>query len=801
MTKERLVMIGNGMAGIRTIEEILERDDQKFEITIIGKEPYPNYNRIMLSNILQKKMTQTDIIMNDFDWYESHYIHLVIDDPVTEVDKLQKQVMTQSGLTFEYDICIFATGSKAFTLPIPGSTFPSVIGWRTSEDTEKMIEIAKTKKHAIVIGGGLLGLECARGLLDQGMEVTVIHLADWLMEMQLDKKAGMLLQNDLIAQGMKFKLNASTEEIIGDTDVTGIRLADGTKLLADLVVMAVGIRPYNEVARQCGLEVNRGIVVNDYLQTSDDSIYAIGECVEHNGLVYGLVAPLYEQGQVLADYLTDRETTGYHGSTTFTSLKVSGCDLYSAGYIKEDDITKGIEMFDSVNMYYKKVFLREGKLVGAVLYGDVADGPRFFNMMKQDQSLDDYTLVSMLHKGTETESNNVAALSDDSTICGCNGVSKGKIVTAIKEEGLTSVDEVTKLTKAGNSCGKCKSQINELLQHTLGDDFVAAKPAGICACTDLTRDQIVTQIRAKGLKTSKEVRHVLQFKDKGGCPKCRPAINYYLNMVYPHDHEDETASRFANERYHANIQNDGTFSVIPQMRGGVTDADQLIQLGTVAKKYQIPLVKVTGSQRIGLYGVKKELLPQIWDDLGMRSASAYGKKTRSVKSCVGKSFCRFGTQDTTKLAIRLESTFEYIDTPHKFKMGVSGCPRSCVESGVKDFGVIGVENGFQIYIGGNGGTEVTVGQYLTTVETEDEVVKLCGALMQYYRETGIYAERTAPWLNRLGFDRVKDVILNESQQTQLFQRIMEAKEVVQAEPWRQISSQEKESARFAVEEV
>lgn len=801
MTKERLVMIGNGMAGIRTIEEILERDDQKFEITIIGKEPYPNYNRIMLSNILQKKMTQTDIIMNDFDWYESHDIHLVIDDPVTEVDKLQKQVMTQSGLTFEYDICIFATGSKAFTLPIPGSTFPSVIGWRTLQDTEKMIEIAKTKKHAIVIGGGLLGLECARGLLDQGMEVTVIHLADWLMEMQLDKKAGMLLQTDLIAQGMKFKLNASTEEIIGDTDVTGIRLADGTKLLADLVVMAVGIRPYNEVARQCGLEVNRGIVVNDYLQTSDDSIYAIGECAEHNGLVYGLVAPLYEQGQVLADYLTDRETTGYHGSTTFTSLKVSGCDLYSAGYIKEDDITKGIEMFDSVNMYYKKVFLREGKLVGAVLYGDVGDGPRFFNMMKQDQSLDDYTLVSMLHKGTETESNNVAALSDDSTICGCNGVSKGKIVTAIKEEGLTSVDEVTKLTKAGNSCGKCKSQINELLQHTLGDDFVAAKPAGICACTDLTRDQIVTQIRAKGSKTSKEVRHVLQFKDKGGCPKCRPAINYYLNMVYPHDHEDETASRFANERYHANIQNDGTFSVIPQMRDGVTDADQLIQLGTVAKKYQIPLVKVTGFQRIGLYGVKKELLPQIWDDLGMRSASAYGKKTRSVKSCVGKSFCRFGTQDTTKLAIRLESTFEYIDTPHKFKMGVSGCPRSCVESGVKDFGVIGVENGFQIYIGGNGGTEVTVGQYLTTVETEDEVVKLCGALMQYYRETGIYAERTAPWLNRLGFDRVKDVILNEAQQTQLFQRIMEAKEVVQAEPWRQISSQEKERARFAVEEV
>ncbi|RIP37338.1 NAD(P)/FAD-dependent oxidoreductase [Staphylococcus gallinarum] len=801
MVKEKLVMIGNGMAGIRTIEEILERDDQRFEITIIGKEPYPNYNRIMLSNILQKKMTQTDIIMNDFDWYKEHDIYLVVDDPVIEVDKVQKQVMTRNGLTFDYDICIFATGSKAFTLPIPGATYPSVIGWRTLEDTEKMIEIASTKKQAIVIGGGLLGLECARGLLDQDMDVTVIHLADWLMEMQLDKRAATLLQNDLTAQGMKFKLNTSTEEIIGDTDVTGIRLDDGTRLKADLVVMAVGIRPYNEIARNCGLDVNKGIVVNDYLQTSNDSIYAIGECAEHNGIVYGLVAPLYEQGQVLADYLTNRETKGYQGSTTFTSLKVSGCDLYSAGHIKEDDETRGIEMYDSVNMYYKKVFLREGKLVGTVLYGDVTDGPRFFNMMKQNQSLDEYTLVSMLHKGDESESSNVATLGDESIICGCNGVSKGKIVTVIKEEGLTSVEEVTKLTKAGNSCGKCKPQINELLQHTLGDDFVASKPTGICACTDLTRNQIVMQIRAKSLKTSKEVRHVLQFKDKGGCPKCRPAINYYLNMIYPQDHEDEKASRFANERYHANIQNDGTFSVIPQMRGGVTDADQLIQLGTVAKKYNIPLVKVTGSQRIGLYGVKKELLPQVWDDLGMRSASAYGKKTRSVKSCVGQKFCRFGTQDTTKLAIRLERTFEYIDTPHKFKMGVSGCPRSCVESGVKDFGVIGVENGFQIYIGGNGGTEVTVGQYLTTVETEDEVVKLCGALMQYYRETGIYAERTAPWLERLGFERVKDIILNETQQNQLFQRIMEAKAVAQVEPWKQILNEEKEKAIFAVEEV
>ena len=803
MTKQKLVMIGNGMAGLRTIEEILERSDSQFDITIIGKEPYPNYNRIMLSNILQKKMTVEETIMNPYEWYEENNIQLIVNDPVETVDRSAQTVTTSKGVEVNYDICIFATGSSAFVLPIPGSDLPSVIGWRTIEDTERMIEIAKTKKKAVVIGGGLLGLECARGLMDQGMEVTVLHLAEWLMEMQLDRKAGGMLKADLERQGMNIELQANSKEIIGKDDVEAIKLADGRIIETDLVVMAVGIRPFTQVARDAGLEVNRGIVVNDYLQTSDPNIYAVGECSEHDGKVYGLVAPLYEQGKVLADYLTGKETEGYKGSTTFTSLKVSGCDLYSAGQIVENENVHGIEIFNSVDNIYKKVYLSDGQVVGAVLYGDTDDGSRFYNMMKKHESLEDYKLVSLLYKGGEEAVTSIADMPDDETICGCNGVDKGTIVNAITTKGLTSVEEVTKATKAGNSCGKCKGQIGELLQCTLGDDFVAAKPTGICACTDLTRDQIVTQIRAKGLKTSKEVRHVLDFKDKNGCPKCRPAINYYLNMVYPHDHQDEKESRFANERYHANIQNDGTFSVIPQMRGGVTDADQLIRLGEVAKKYNVPLVKVTGSQRVGLYGLKKEELPKVWEDLGMRSASAYGKKTRSVKSCVGKEFCRFGTQYTTRLGIRLEKTFEYIDTPHKFKMGVSGCPRSCVESGVKDFGVISVENGYQIYIGGNGGTDVTVGKLLTTVETEDEVIQLCGALMQYYRETGIYAERTAPWLNRLGFENVKEVLLDPERQKELFDRIMDAKKAIDGhgEPWEAIVEDKEARKIFEVERV
>lgn len=383
MAKQKLVMIGNGMAGIRTIEEILERANDLYDITVIGKEPYPNYNRIMLSNILQNKMTVEETIMNPYEWYEEHGIELITNDPVIEVDRANQSVTTANGIEVSYDKLIFATGSKAFVIPVPGSTLPSVIGWRTIDDTEQMMNIAKTKKKAIVIGGGLLGLECARGLLDQGMEVTVLHLAEWLMEMQLDRKAGNMLKADLEKQGMKFEMQANTTEILGEDDVEGVKLADGREIPADLVVMAVGIRPYTEVAKESGLDVNRGIVVNDVMQTSDSNVYAVGECAEHNGKVYGLVAPLYEQGKVLADHLTNKETNGYKGSTTFTSLKVSGCDLYSAGQIVENAEIKGIEIFNSVDNNYKKIFLKYGNVVGAVLYGDIDDGSRFYNMMKK----------------------------------------------------------------------------------------------------------------------------------------------------------------------------------------------------------------------------------------------------------------------------------------------------------------------------------------------------------------------------------------------------------------------------------
>lgn len=773
--KERLVVIGNGMAGVRTVEEIIDRDPLRYDITIIGKEEYPNYNRIMLSNVLQNKMTVEEIITNPLDWYQENQITLINHDPAVGIDPLEKLVTTETGQVVPFDKLIMATGSHPFILPIPGADKAGVVAFRTIDDTAEMLAAAGKYGKAVVIGGGLLGLEAAKGLQEQGMDVTVVHLAKWLMETQLDEKAGKLLQAELESQGLKFLLEHNTVEITGDQRVTGMKFADGTAIETDLVVMSIGIRPAVELAREIGLTVNRGIVVNDFMETNLPDIYGVGECVEHNGICYGLVAPLFEQGKVLANRLTDQpDVKPYQGTQTFTSLKVSGADLYSAGNILDVEGLDSIEAFDSASRKYKKIFLKDGKIQGIVLYGDTEDGSRYYNMMKKGQPIEDLQSIAVLQAIGEGAGmgDDVLAWDDEEIVCGCNGVSKGDILKAVREKGLTSVAEVGKVTKAGTSCGKCKPQVQTLLEAELGDAVTAA--TGICPCTDLNRDQVVTQIYAKHLTSTQAVFDALHWKNPEGCSKCRPAVNFYLNVAWPEEHEDERDSRVVNERMHANIQKDGRFSVVPRMRGGQTTPQQLMKLAQVAEKYEVPLVKVTGSQRIGLYGVKKEDLPAIWEELDMIAAQAYSKSFRSVKTCVGKSFCRFGTQDTMGLGVKLEEAFEYIDTPHKFKVGVSGCPRSCVESAVKDFGIIGVENGFQIMIGGNGGTELVAAQHLTTAETEAEVIDICGAFLQYYRETGIFGERTAPWLERMGFENVKTVLLDPEKRRALWEDLRRA---------------------------
>lgn len=798
--KKKLAMIGNGMAGARCIEEILRRDRERYDVTMIGDEPYPNYNRIMLSPVLQGKTTFEEITINDWDWYQSNDIHLLANERAVAIDREAKQVTTDRGSVVPYDELIIATGSSAFILPVPGHTLDGVIGFRTIDDTKMMLEAAKRYKKAVVIGGGLLGLEAARGLMNQGMDVHVVHLLPYLMEMQLDPAAAKLLQRDLEAQGMKFLMEKKTTEIYGDGRVQGLRFEDGTSVECDLVVMAVGIRPNVALAREAGLAVGRGIQVNDFMQTSDPCVYAVGECAEHRGIAYGLVAPLYEQGVVLADHLTGRPTEGYHGSVLSTQLKVAGCDLFSGGEIHEDEHTKAIVVQDEFAGAYKKVLVRDGKVVGVVLYGDVSDGNRLFNMLKKGSDIQEYTSASVLHKAGDDGGLDVAAISADETICGCNGVTKGRIVGAILEHGLTTFDEVKSLTKAGGSCGKCRGMVEAILAHTLGDKFdaTAQKAAGMCGCTTLSRDEVVAAIKEKGLQSPREVRIVLGFAHEEGCSKCRPALNYYLRMLRPETYADDKASRYVNERMEGNIQKDGTFSVIPRMYGGTTTPEDLIRIGEVAKKYEVPLVKITGASRIGLYGVKKEDVPKVWEELEMRSGYAYSKSLRNVKSCVGSRFCRFGTQDSLGLGIRLEQEIEMVDTPHKMKMGVTGCPRNCAEVLTKDFGVVCVENGYQLYFGGNGGTEVRECDSLTTVATEEEVIRLAKAYVQLYRETGIYGERTAPWVNRMGADWVRQMLADEAEVEILVGRFEAAKSTYR-EAWKAALDNEDRRSMYTVE--
>ncbi|MFP3793846.1 NADPH-nitrite reductase [Bacillus subtilis] len=785
MGKKQLVLVGNGMAGVRAIEEILSVAKDEFQITIFGAEPHPNYNRILLSKVLQGDTDIKDITLNDWDWYEENNIQLYTNETVIKVDTENKTVITDADRIQPYDELILATGSVPFILPIPGADKKGVTAFRDIKDTDTMLAASKQYKKAAVIGGGLLGLEAARGLLNLGMDVSVIHLAPFLMERQLDATAGRLLQNELEKQGMTFLLEKQTEEIVGDDRVEGLRFKDGTSIEADLVVMAVGIRPNTTLGAESGIPVNRGIIVNDYMQTEIPHIYAVGECAEHRGIAYGLVAPLYEQAKVLAKHICGIETKPYEGSVLSTQLKVSGVEVFSAGDFNESEEKKTIKVFDEQDGIYKKIVLRGNQIVGAVLFGDSSEGNRLFSMIQKEADISETSKISILQPLSQEAGTSItAAMSDDEIICGCNGVSKGAIIQAIQEKGCSSTDEIKACTGASRSCGGCKPLVEEILQHTLGSDFDAsAQKESICGCTTLSRDEVVEEIKAKGLSHTREVMNVLGWKTPEGCSKCRPALNYYLGMINPTKYEDDRTSRFVNERMHANIQKDGTYSVVPRMYGGVTNSTDLRKIADVVDKYEIPLVKMTGGQRIDLIGVKKEDLPKVWEDLDMPSGYAYGKTLRTVKTCVGEQFCRFGTQDSMALGIALEKKFEGLNTPHKVKMAVSACPRNCAESGIKDLGVVGIDGGWELYVGGNGGTHLRAGDLLMKVKTNEEVLEYAGAYLQYYRETANYLERTSAWLERVGLSHVQSVLNDPEKRQELNDRMNETLSV-HKDPWK-----------------
>ena len=790
--RERLVVIGNGMAGCRAVEEILARDSGRYAITIFGAEPRVNYNRIMLSPVLAGEKTFDEIVLNTPEWYSENRIELVSGDPVVRIDRERQAVIARSGRAEPYDRLVVATGSDPFIIPVPGHDLPGVVTFRDLDDVEKMLAAADQGGDAVVIGGGLLGLEAAHGLSLRGMKVTVIHLMPTLMERQLDEAAGWLLKTELERRGQTILTGADTQEILGkDGHVAGVKLKDGKEIPADIVVMAVGIRPSTMLARLAGLECERGILVDDHMVTSDPAVLAVGECVQHRGQCYGLVAPLWEMCRALADQLTG-SPTGYGGSVTSTKLKVSGIDVFSAGDFSGGDGAEDIVMRDAARGVYKRVVIRGGKLIGAVLYGDTADGNWYFDLLKKGEDVSDIRdgLIfgqAFAMGGTAFADPNaaVAALSDDAEICGCNGVSKGLVVQAIAN-GACSVDAVRSTCKASASCGSCTGLVESLLALTLGDG-VQAGPKTLCKCTSFGHDDVRRLIVEKDLRAMPQVMQELHWTTPDGCASCRPALNYYLLCALPGEYEDDQKSRFVNERLHANIQKDGTYSVVPRMWGGLTNPRELRAIADVVEKYNAPMVKVTGGQRLDIFGIRKEDLPAVWADLnaaGMVSGHAYGKSLRTVKTCVGSEWCRFGTQDSTGLGVKLEQMTWGSWMPHKFKIAVSGCPRNCAEATIKDFGVVCVDSGYELHVGGNGGIKVRATDLLCKVATEEEVMDHCAAFIQLYREQAHYLERTAPWIERVGLDRVKQAMFADPDAVrQLAARFRYSQKFMQDDPW------------------
>lgn len=792
-TQERLVVIGNGMAGCRAVEEILALEPDRYAITIFGAEPRVNYNRIMLSPVLAGEKSFDEIVINSAEWYEENAITLISGDPVVHIDREAQQVVSRGGAVESYDKLLIATGSDPFVIPVPGKDLPGVVTFRDLDDVEAMLKAAKISSKAVVIGGGLLGLEAAHGLSLRGMDVTVLHLMPTLMERQLDEAAGYLLKSELEGRGMTIMTGADTAEIVEkDGRVGGVKLKDGSKIEADLVVMAVGIRPNGTLAKASGVEVERGIVVDDHMVTSDPNILSVGECVQHRGQCYGLVAPLWDMCRSLAAGLA-AQPKGYEGSVTSTKLKVSGVDLFSAGDFSGGEGCEDIVMRDAARGIYKRVVVKDDKIIGAVLYGDTQDGNWYFDLLRNEEDVSDIREALIFGQafasgGAALDPNEaVAALSDDAEICGCNGVSKAQVIGCIND-GANSLETVRASCKASASCGSCTNIVESLLAITLGD-AVEQSAQTVCGCTTFGHDDVRRAIIEREFKSIPEIMQELHWSTPDGCSKCRPALNYYLLCAWPGEYVDDQKSRFVNERLHANIQKDGTYSVVPRMWGGITNPRELRAIADVTEKYNARMVKVTGGQRLDIFGIKKEDLPAVWADLnaaGMVSGHAYGKSLRTVKTCVGSEWCRFGTQDSTGLGVKLERMSWGSWMPHKFKMAVSGCPRNCAEATIKDFGVICVDSGYELHIGGNGGITVRATDFLTRVDTEEEAIEHSAAFVQLYREDAWYLERTAPWLERKGLDWIKSQLYDDPESvSKLAARFYYSQQFMQDDPWAQ----------------
>ena len=743
-----ILIVGGGIAAQSVAEQIRDRDAD-VEITMLSAEAHAPYDRVRLSNILAGDDTTETLRLRPAEWYDDRRVDLRLATEVASVDRDRRTLTTIGGEHLSYGKLVIATGSHALVPRITGIDLPGVCVFRTPEDCAAILAGAETATSACVIGGGLLGLEAARGLVDQGVATTVVHLMDRLMERQVDGPAGQMLLDQMKSMDIEVLLQRDTVEIVGTERVEALRFADGTEQPCDLVVVSIGIRPNVELARAAELEINRGIVVDDVLRTSDQHVFAVGECAEHRGNVYGLVSPIHEQARVAAAAIVGSGSDIYEGSIPATALKVMGVSMLAVGDISAPG---GAAHTDHEAGRYRRLVVRDGRAVGAILMGDAAGGPALASLVQRNAEVMD-PLAAL----AESARADVWDLPDSAQICDCNGVSKGDILGAIRDRGLKAPSEVTACTRAGAGCGSCKPLVAQLTERETG--VTGAEAAYVCPCLSLTRDDIAGVISEQGLRSASQVTAACGAGRD--CAACKPAIAYMVELANGNRHDEERQSRFVNDRVHANIQRDGTFSVVPRIYGGVTTPDELRRIADAAEKYDVGMVKITGGQRIDLLGVKKEDLPAIWEDLGMPSGMAYAKAMRTVKTCVGTDFCRFGVGDAISLGIEMEKAWEGLRTPHKVKSAVSGCPRNCAESLVKDIGVVAVEGGWEILIGGAAGSTIRRGDLLARVETADQALALASTFLQYYRENGEYLERTYGFVERVGIETIRDACLDE----------------------------------------
>jgi NAD(P)H-dependent nitrite reductase large subunit len=772
-SKQQLVVIGNGMAGARLVEDILARGGADlFDITIFGDESYGNYNRILLSAVLAGAHDLKDIFINPLAWYEENKVKLHAGVRVISIDRINKTIQGGNGVTAAYDKLVFATGSSPFIPPMEGyekemgSGFKDgVFVFRTLDDCEAIANYAQGARRAAVIGGGLLGLEAARGLLQLSVDVHVVHLMEHLMEVQLDASAGTMLKHSMEELGVKVHLNKCTTAILGNGRVTGLQFRDGSKLDCDLVVISAGIRPNVKLAEAAGLVVDRGIVVDDGLNCLHDrDLFAVGECAQHDGRVYGLVAPLWEQTAILADRLTrSKPVAAYKGSRVSTKLKVMGVDLAVMGEsVARDENDEEVIYSEPGRGIYKKLIVRNGRLAGAILLGDTANAPALLQAFDRGTVLPENRAGLLFPDASENSGPSLESLPDDAQVCNCNGVSKGRIIDAVKS-GCRSLKALCEATRAGTGCGSCRGQVNELLDLAAGD-LVVEDPRihYYVSGVPLTKPDLIGAIKEKKLRSVSAVFEVLAGGKED--PASKAGLASLLKTIWGKDYADEPDARFINDRVHANIQKDRTYSVVPRIYGGVTSPAELRRIADVAEKYDARMVKLTGGQRIDLLGIRKEDLPNVWRDLEMPSGHAYSKAFRTCKTCVGSDFCRFGVGDSIALGIKIEKKFQGIEAPHKLKLAAAGCPRNCSEATTKDLGAVAIEGGkWEIYIGGAAGSKVRKGDLLVTVETHDEVLRFMGRFMQYYRENAKYLERTYDFVERIGIEYLRGVLIHDDE--------------------------------------